>query len=109
MNRLRELRIASGMTQKDLAVVLQCAPTAVSKYELEQLGMDSRIISKLCDHFKCTADYLIGRSSVPYAVMSTQDAQLLETYRALPLEIRRAVDGLMAPYRTTEKEAGAVS
>ena len=33
---------------------------------------------------------------------SPEDAQLLETYRALPLEIRRAVDGLMAPYRHDE-------
>lgn len=109
MNRLRDLRIASGMTQKELAGKLQCVPTAISKYELEQLGMDSKIISKLCDIFGCTADYLIGRSAVPYSAVADEDAQLLQIYHALPLEIRRAVDGLMAPYRATEKEAGAVS
>lgn len=108
MNRLRELRTASGMTQKDLADKLRCVPTAISKYELEQLGMDSKIISKLCDIFGCTADYLIGRSSVPYDAVSPEDAQLLQTYHALPLEIRRAVDGLMEPYRAEAEEKKVV-
>ena len=108
MNRLRELRIASGMTQKDLADKLRCVPTAISKYELEQLGMDSKIISKLCDIFGCTSDYLIGRSDVPYSAATDADAQLLQTYHALPLEIRRAVDGLMAPYRqAAEQKTGS--
>lgn len=109
MNRIKELRLAAGLSQEELGRVLGCHSATVSKYELEQRQLDPATITMLCDHFKCTADYLIGRSSVPYAVMSTQDAQLLETYHALPLEIRRAVDGLMAPYRATEKEAGAVS
>ena len=108
MNRLRELRIASGMTQKDLADKLRGVPTAISKYELEQLGMDSKIISKLCDIFGCTSDYLIGRSDVPYSAATDADAQLLQTYHALPLEIRRAVDGLMAPYRqAAEQKTGS--
>ena len=49
MNRIKELRIKRGMTQKELSRVLNCAPTAVSKYELEQLGIDSDKINVLCD------------------------------------------------------------
>lgn len=109
MNRIRELRLERGWRQQDLADKLHLKKNTISRYETGSLGLDADDISTLCDIFGCTADYLIGRSSVPYAVMSTQDAQLLQTYHALPLEIRRAVDGLMEPYRATEKEAGAVS
>lgn len=108
MNRIRELRLERGWRQQDLADKLHLKKNTISRYETGSLGLDADDISTLCDIFGCTADYLIGRSSVPYAVMSTQDAQLLETYRALPLEIRRAVDGLMAPYRqAAEQKTGS--
>ena len=109
MKRLRELIDSRSITQKQLAAELGYPLQTFNNYVRGEREPDLDAINKICDYFNCTADYLIGRSSVPYAVMSTQDAQLLETYHALPLEIRRAVDGLMAPYRTTEKEAGAVS
>ena len=104
MNRIKELRQAAGLSQEALGRVLGCHSATVSKYELEQRQLDPATISMLCDHFNVTADYLIGRSSVPYDAVSPQDAQLLESYHSLPLEIRRAVDGLMAPYRTEAKE-----
>ena len=60
MNRLRELRIAHGMTQADLAGELNVARTAISKYEIGQLDLSSSTILRLCDIFGCTADYPIS-------------------------------------------------
>lgn len=108
MNRIRELRQARGWRQQDLAVKMNTVKSVISRYELEQHAIDADDIAALCDIFGCTADYLIGRSSVPYAAMTSQDAQLLQTYHALPLEIRRAVDGLMEPYRqAAEQKTGS--
>ena len=98
------MRQARGWRQQDLADKLHLKKNTVSRYETGSLGLDSDDINTLCDIFGCTADYLIGRSSVPHEIMSSQDAKLLETYHSLPLEIRRAVDGLMEPYRETAKE-----
>ena len=99
MNRIKELRITRGMTQKDLALLLSCAPTAVSKYELEQLGIDAETICQLCDIFGCTADYLLGRSSSPAPVIAEEDAAVLDAYHAAPDEIRAIVDTALGPYR----------
>ena len=104
MNRIRELRQARGWRQIDLAERLNTAKSVISRYETESLGLDGDLICALCDLFGCTADYLLGRSVSPEPVISASDAELLRTYRALPLEIRRAVDGLMAPYRPAAKE-----
>ena len=104
MNRIRELRQARGWRQQDLADKLHLKKNTVSRYETGSLGLDSDDINTLCDIFGCTADYLIGRSAVPYSAVTDADAQLLQTYHALPLEIRRAIDGLMEPYRETAKE-----
>jgi hypothetical protein len=57
-----------------------------------------------CDLFGCTSDYLLGRSASPLPVISPEDAAVLDAYHALPLEIRKAVDGLLAPYRTAASE-----
>lgn len=99
MNRIKDLRVMRGMTQKDLAKMLNCAPTAVSKYELEQLGIDAETICQLCDIFGCTADYLLCRSSSPAPVIVEDDAAVLDAYHAAPQEIRAIVDTALAPYR----------
>ena len=44
VNRIRSLRKEKGMKQAELAAMLQCAPTAVSKYELGQLDISSDTI-----------------------------------------------------------------
>ena len=99
MNRIKNLRIAAGLSQGQLGEKLGCHSATVSKYELEQRQLDPATIGALCDLFGCTADYLLGRSPSPMPVISPEDAAVLEAYHALPLEIRKAVDGLLEPYR----------
>ena len=98
-NRIKELRVQKNMTQKDLALILNCAPTAVSKYELEQLGIDSEKINVLCDIFGCTADYLLCRSDNPRPVIPDEKAALLDAYDNATDEVRRTINFMLEPYR----------
>ena len=104
MNRIRELRQSRGWTQAQLGDQIGAVKSTVSGYESETHQIDVETLHRLCDLFGCTADYLLGRSVSPDPAVSASDAELLRIYHALPLEIRRAVDGLMAPYRTEAKE-----
>ena len=104
MNRIRELREASGMTQRQLGIVLNVGHSAVSQYETETRQLDPTTIHALCDLFGCTADYLLGRSASPLPAISPEDAAVLDAYHALPLELRRAVDAILEPYRTAASE-----
>jgi len=107
MNRIKELRTQRGMTQKDLAKLLNCAPTAVSKYELEQLGLDADLIRELCGIFHCSADYLLGLSILPASDLTEEEASLLLAWRASDPHIKQGIRALLAPY--LEDAAGAVS
>lgn len=98
MNRIRDLRNAQGWTQLQLGKKLGMAKSTISGYESEDRQLTPGTIHSLCDLFGCTADYLLCRSEAPHPQVSPEDTKLLKTYHALPLEIRRAVDGLMAPY-----------
>ena len=58
--RLRELRKAEGLTQKQLAEKLNISQKSLSKYECERLDMNTEIIIKICKLFQVAADYLLG-------------------------------------------------
>lgn len=105
MNRIKELRMSRGMTQKDLAKHLNCAPTAVSKYELEQLGIDAKTICQLCDIFGCTADYLLCRSETPTPELTPEEERLLVAWRKAPDEIRAIIGTALAPYHQSDIES----
>ena len=109
MNRLRELRIAHGMTQADLAGELNVARTAISKYEIGQLDLSSSTILRLCDIFGCTADYLLGRSPLPSPELTPEEEDLLLAWRAAPPEIRAIIDTALAPYREDADDPGAAA
>lgn len=101
MNRIKELRIANNMTQEKLGKILNRAKTAISKYELEQLGLDVELINQLCDIFNCTADYLLCRSDSPSAKISEDEAALLRAYRAADDHTKAVVRLALEPFSAT--------
>ena len=98
MNRIKELRADRNMTQADLAALLNCAPTAVSKWELEENGIDSRLIARLCDIFGCTSDYLLCRTSMPSAELSEGEYALIRAYRAADDRAKKVVRLTLEPF-----------
>ncbi len=60
--RLKELREASQMSQAQLARNLGTNQQSISRYETEQIEPNIEMIIKICDFFKVSADYLLGRT-----------------------------------------------
>lgn len=61
MERLKELRLKAGLTQKQLADILGVDRTSVVKYETNRNGPSSEMLEQLADYFGVTVDYLLGR------------------------------------------------
>ena len=97
MNRIKELRLAKGWLQKDLAARMNIGLVSVSRYELEQRQLDPETILKLCDIFGVTSDYSLCRSDTPNATLSQSDAALIAAYHAADENIRKAIDALLFP------------
>lgn len=108
MTRLRQLIEEKRMMQKDAAADLGYPPQTFSHYVCGDRELDHEGICRVCDYFGCTADYLLGRTSARLPALSEEQDELVRTYEALPLAIRQAVDGLMAPYRAGSKEKKAL-
>ncbi len=62
-NKLKQLRLQAGFTQKQLADKLGVTKSVVSYYELQERYPSPDTLIKLCRIFGVTADYLLGIQS----------------------------------------------
>ncbi len=63
-DRLRQLRKISGKTMKEVSAELGIALTTYAGYEQGVREPSICMLSKLCDYFDVSADYLIGRTDI---------------------------------------------
>jgi methanogenic corrinoid protein MtbC1 len=66
-SRLRELRVASGLRQKDLADILGVAQTTIANYEQGARFPDEKTLRRIADHFNVSLDFLMGRTDMNLA------------------------------------------
>lgn len=95
------------MRQEDLAKILKTSRQAVSHYETGERGLDVDTILALCEIFGCTADYLLGRSLLPTADLTEEEAALLLAWRSAEPHIQDGIRALLRPY--WEESAADVS
>ncbi len=58
--RLQELRLEKGLSQKELSKKLGVNQTAVSKWESDQRQTDFQTLILLAEFFEVSTDYLLG-------------------------------------------------
>lgn len=61
MNRLKELRLAKGLTQEDVARAVGLQKAAICKYETGRVSIPPDTLMVLCDLFGVSADYMLCR------------------------------------------------
>lgn len=59
--RLKELRIKSGLTQKELGDIIHVSKATICFYEKEVRTPTLENLIDLSDYFEVTIDYLLGR------------------------------------------------
>lgn len=58
--RLKQLRIQSGLTQQQLATKLNLTKSVISYYELQERYPSPEVLMKLAGVFNVSSDYLLG-------------------------------------------------
>lgn len=89
--RLKELRSERGLSQEELAKKIGTSQRNISKYENEQLDLNTEIIKSICYYFQVSADYLLGRaddlgvvtiqSNAP--ALSAEEREVLDLFRKM--------------------------
>jgi transcriptional regulator with XRE-family HTH domain len=85
-DRLKRLREEKGISQLELAKVLNLSNVMLSRYEKNKRSPDYETLSKLADYYGVTTDFLLGRTNIrtPQKYVSA-DPQV--KYESLPVEI----------------------
>jgi len=63
--RLKELRLARGITQQRLAIELNMNQNSISRYENGTREADYRTLILFADYFRVSIDYLLERTDDP--------------------------------------------
>lgn len=63
--RIRDLREDSDLTQKQVALKLNCSQQVYSNYELGQRDIPTDILIKLSEIYNVSADYILEISDNP--------------------------------------------
>lgn len=63
--RLKELRLENGLTQKELAKSIEVGRTTISEYESGKIVPKQEGLLKIANHFNVSVDYLTGVSNNP--------------------------------------------
>ena len=61
--RLKELRLAHGETQRDLANAIEVGRTTISEYESGKIVPKQEGLLRIANHFNVSVDYLTGVSN----------------------------------------------
>ena len=79
-NKLRALRKEAGMTQTELARLLNISKSVVSYYELRERTPSPDVLIRLAEVFHITTDYLLGiehKKLIDVSDLSDDDVHLL--------------------------------
>ena len=83
--KLKELRTLNNLSQKEVAVKLDISPSIVSGYETGERTPSTENLLALSYLYKCSTDYLLGKTSEEPTVildisnLSTEQIQALQT------------------------------
>ena len=66
INRIRNLREDSDLTQNEIAVILHVSQRTYSHYENGTRKIPLDVLIGLADYYNCSIDYLLGRTHQKY-------------------------------------------
>lgn len=95
MNKLKELRLEIGISQKELANKLVIDRRTYCNYEIEKSEPNIETLIKLADFFQISIDYLVGRADeldrvIIQTDITADEKQMIQLYRKLiqPMQAR---------------------
>ncbi len=82
-NRLKDLRIAKGITQAELAKILGITQQAIARWERDKTEPDADTLKQLSSYFSVSIDYLLDNEKNNCSAFSDDEVKLIYSYRNL--------------------------
>lgn len=86
--KLKELRMSQNLSQADVAKKLEISPSIISGYETGERTPSTENLLALSYLYKCSTDYLLGKSNDKPSVVLDIDGLTFEQIQALQTLIK---------------------
>ena len=74
MNKLKELRLQKGLSQKELSNTLKIEYQNYNKYELDKNEPNIETLKKIADFYDVSIDFLVGRARpFDFPIIATEE------------------------------------
>lgn len=85
VNRIRELRLSKGLSQRELGNAIGTAQQTISRLEVGNYSPPIDLIINLAEYFEVSIDYLLGFSAYKYSFECRQelDMHIVENYEII--------------------------
>ena len=85
MTNLKLIRKEKGLTQTDVAKVLNITVSAYGNYELGQRSPTPEVLVQLADLFEVTTDFILGRTTntIDFNTLSPFEKEFIDVLRKL--------------------------
>ena len=100
MIRIKEIREEKSIMQKDLAKMLNKTSACISQWESGKTEPDLESLIQIANALNTTTDYLLGRENyvtgnveIVGVQLTTDEQQLMDLYRALPMRDKAQLIG----------------
>lgn len=91
---IRHYRKIRGLTQKDLARLVDVSPKTISSWEVDRTEPDMKAIERLSVALGVTKSELVGEE-LSFEKLSANEVDLLLAYRSASKEIRAAAEAVL--------------
>ncbi|MBQ7779814.1 MAG: helix-turn-helix transcriptional regulator [Clostridia bacterium] len=88
LHNLRFLRTRAGLSQQQLADVINVSQQSINKYENHDVEPNIETLCAIADYFNVSVDFLVGRTDVERKNEPTEFCQLNSAEKALIDKIR---------------------
>ena len=106
--KLAEFRKSKGISQRELAELLQTTQQQVSKYEKGVQEMPVRHLITIADTYNTSIDYLVGRDTKTKDVLSNDTLKLISDWQQLTERNKGKIDLLMEQLLEEQSDAKGV-
>ena len=109
--RIKDLRIENGLTQKELAKILQSSDKNIWAYENGVASPPLDILIAYANYFGVSTDYLLGRTDELGAVITPfpstdnytdEEKKLIADYRELTPPLKRMIQETLKTWKSSE-------
>lgn len=112
--RIREVRLQSGISQKELATAIGVAPNTLSQYESGKRAPDFDTMGRISDYLHVSVDYLLGlgrEKPIPEDEdgLNAEQSELVRLYEAAPPALRAAALAVLRSAEAQSKVQGEIS